>query len=494
MEMIGQPATGVIVCEVYGNELRILAHCGFEGCDVPLSWRAADSFINLVIHQDRTAALEDSSLRPDLNIFGPPGHPRFAAALSSPLHVKGKCIGAVSIYSKIPQQWTTEQFRLIEWLAAQCSHTLEAIRLRDEVLQSQKQNEFLANIVENSSQAFGVGYPDGRLGLTNKAFEQLTGYSSDELRSIDWSRTLTPPEWLEIEQKKLAELHDTGLPVRYEKEYVRKDGRRVPIELLVHLIRDADGTPLYYYSFITDITERKEVGKTLAARTSQLEESNKELESFIYSVSHDLRQPLRSVSSFAQIAQKGLPGGLHEKEKSYLSRVIANAAKMSELIESMLTLSKISRQDIKPEAIDLNEVARKIINELHQSEQARHIDSAIQKNLMVVADPVLIEIVLTNLIGNAWKFTAKTDNARIEFGATENDHQRIFYVRDNGVGFNPEYAKNIFKPFHRLHSESEFDGNGVGLSIVERIINRHGGKVWAEGDVGKGATIYFALP
>ena len=257
MEMIGQPAFGAVVCERRADELHILAYAGFGGADVPASWPANGSFVEMVMQQDRTASLEDTSLRPDLRILPIPGHSRFAALLSSPVHVKGKPIGAVSIFSNQAHPWTAEQFRLIEWLAAKCSNTLETMRLATEVRQAQEQNEFLADILEASSQAFGVGYPNGQLGMINKAFEQLTGYTGDELRSIDWANTLTPPQWREIERRKLEELGRTGLPVRYEKEYLRKDGARVPIELLVGLEKDAQGKPLYYYSFITDITERK---------------------------------------------------------------------------------------------------------------------------------------------------------------------------------------------------------------------------------------------
>jgi PAS domain S-box-containing protein len=263
IEMIGAAALGAVVCEARDNELRILAHAGFEGFDVPGSWPMKGSFIEIIMQQDRTGALEDSSLRPDFKLLPVAGLARFAAALSSPLHINGKGIGAVSVYSDKPQQWTAEQFRLIEWLAAKCSNTLAAMRLAEEVRQGQKQNEFLADIVESSSQAFGVGYPDGSLGLINRAFEALTGYSGEELRSIDWAKALTPPEWFEIERQKLEELHRTGFPVRYEKEYIRKDGKRLPIELLVHIIKDEEGQPLYYYSFINDITERKQAEEAL---------------------------------------------------------------------------------------------------------------------------------------------------------------------------------------------------------------------------------------
>jgi len=268
--MIGPAAIGAAVLEADGDMLYARALAGFDGYDVPGTWPLKDSFVEIVIQQDRTAALEDTSLRPDFSLFKVDIHRKFAAALSSPLHIKGKCIGAVSVYSDKPQQWTTEQFRLIEWLAAKCSNTLEAMRLADEVRQGQKENEFLAGVIQRSSQAFGVGYPDGRLGLINKAFEELTGYSGDELRATDWARTLTPPEMFDFEYKKLEELHRTGQPIRYEKEYIRKDGTRVPIELLVHLIKDKEGQPLYYYSFINDITERKKAEAELKIREGQL--------------------------------------------------------------------------------------------------------------------------------------------------------------------------------------------------------------------------------
>ncbi len=250
-------ATGTAVCEQQGEDVRILARSGFEGYDIPDSWLLTGSFVELVMQHDKTACLEDTSLEPTFTILGISGKQPFISVLSSPLHVEGKPIGAISIYSHTAQEWTTEHFRLIEWLAAQCSHTLEAMRLAAAVHQSQQQNEFLAGILENSSQAFGVGYPDGRLGLTNKAFDTLTGYDSAELRSLDWVKVLTPPEWREMERQQLKELSRTGLPVRYEKEYLRKDGTRVPIELLVSIVRDSEKNPLYFYSFVTDITERK---------------------------------------------------------------------------------------------------------------------------------------------------------------------------------------------------------------------------------------------
>ena len=238
---------------------------------------------------------------------------------------------------------------------------------------------------------------------------------------------------------------------------------------------------------------RRELNADLALKNVQLKSINSELESFIYSVSHDLRQPLRAIASFSQIIQKSLQDGLREKERGYLARVIDNAAKMSEIIEDLLKLSRVSRQEIKPTPIDMTRVAAEAVSEIREAQTSRCADITIGAGITAVADQGLMALVLGNLIGNAWKFTARTENACIEFGATERGDETVYFVRDNGVGFDPQYAKNMFKPFHRLHSDSEFEGTGIGLSIVERIIRRHNGEVWAEGSIDKGATVFFTL-
>lgn len=256
-----------------------------------------------------------------------------------------------------------------------------------------------------------------------------------------------------------------------------------------------------YHELENEIGERRraqeatrELNDALTVKNVQLESANKEMESFIYSVSHDLRQPLRAIASFSQMVQKGLQGELRKKEKGYLVRVIDNTAKMSDLIEDLLKLSRISRQEIKLSQIDMTRMAAMVVSELRNAQPARCADITIGAGLMAVADQGLMALVLGNLIGNAWKFTARTEKACIEFGAADRDDKTVYFVRDNGVGFDPQYAKNMFKPFHRLHSESEFEGTGIGLSIVERIIGHHGGEVWAEGGIGTGATVFFTLP
>jgi len=192
--------------------------------------------------------------------------------------------------------------------------------------------------------------------------------------------------------------------------------------------------------------------------------------------------------------KKSLQGQIQEKTEDYLTRIIANVTRMNDIIEDMLMLSKISRQELNPEQIDLSLIAETVVAEIRGGEPARKVDIRIGTGLSAIADRGLMTTVLENLIGNAWKFTAGTADAYIEFGCMVRSADNAFFVRDNGVGFDPEFAKNMFKPFHRLHSDNEYEGLGIGLSIVERIINQHGGEVWAEGAVGKGTTIFFTLP
>jgi two-component system CheB/CheR fusion protein len=630
----------------------------------------------------------------------------------------------------------------------------------------QRENEFLANILEASSQAFGVGYPDGRLGRTNTAFENLTGYSREELNSLDWASALTPPEWREIERNKLEELQKTGLPVRYEKEYIRKDGTRVPIELLVHVKSDAQGQPLFYFSFLTDITERKQaeeelkksrelaearakeseeakrlldtlleylpegivisrgsgtpvriskclqewlgtdksefsfdewtatmpiydvvskkridpqelpvgrvtrtgeiihdalyllrpeirperliageagpvldsrgnhtgvvvswrdvsakiraeealresearyrtlfetmtegfsldemifddegnprdlrylmvnpaferqtglkaadvVGKTvlelfpasesvwferygkvvITGEPAQFEERfgpldrwfqvnafpiggnkfavvftdisqrrhletsmretnallearNAELDSFNYSVSHDLRGPLRAIDAFDKLLLAEYGSKIDGPGKEYLDQISKSTARMAQIIEDLLRLSRITRAEIRPTQVDLGGIARTLATQLQRSAPDRKVDFIIG-DAAVYADPGLMKIVIENLISNSWKFTSKKPHARIEVSCRPDDGRTVCYVRDNGEGFDMAHSRRLFTPFHRLHSISEFPGTGIGLAIIRRIIDRHGGSVWAEGEVGNGATIYFEIP
>jgi signal transduction histidine kinase len=233
-----------------------------------------------------------------------------------------------------------------------------------------------------------------------------------------------------------------------------------------------------------DITARKQAEEQLGQRTAELEASNKELEAFTYSVSHDLRAPLRSMEGFSDALLEDYGDKLDEQGKQYLMWIQESSNLMAQLIDDMLKLSRITR----------SEIAERITAELRKRESDRKVEFAVSPGLIANGDSALLRIVLENLLGNAWKFTGHVALPKIEMGMTEYNGRKAYFVRDNGAGFDAKYSDKLFRPFQRLHKSSEFPGTGVGLATVQRIIRRHGGEVWAEGKINKGATFYFTLP
>jgi light-regulated signal transduction histidine kinase (bacteriophytochrome) len=236
------------------------------------------------------------------------------------------------------------------------------------------------------------------------------------------------------------------------------------------------------------------LAETRAALVAELERKNKELEAFSYSVSHDLRAPLRSIDGFSQALLEDYADRLDETGQGHLRRVRAAAQRMGELIDDLLQLSRVSRAELTREPVSLSALARTIADELRRKEPARRVSFTIPDALVAEADSRLMRVVLDNLLGNAWKFASKTAEARIELGAAERDGEIVYRVEDNGAGFDMAHAHKLFSPFQRLHSEAAFPGTGIGLATVYRIVDRHGGRVWAEGAVGRGARIFFTLP
>jgi PAS domain S-box-containing protein len=294
-------------------------------------------------------------------------------------------------------------------------------------------------------------------------------------------------------------LLESGAPQPLEVRLVTKDGSAVWILMEATMSRNFDGV-LVSRVVVSNIADRKRAEEVILklkvamdVRNTELATLNKELEAFAYSISHDLRAPLRHISGFSKILYEDYADKLDAQGGDYLARIKNGSDRMSQLIKDLLRLSHISRQQVELMDYDLSELASSVLNSLLQNDPARNVEVVIAKGLRAAIDPNLMRIAFTNLFDNAWKFTSKTEKARIEFGAVKKDGKTIYFVKDNGAGFDPTYAEKMFLPFRRLHSEKEFEGTGIGLAIVERIISRHEGRVWAEGEADKGATVYFTL-
>lgn len=249
-----------------------------------------------------------------------------------------------------------------------------------------------------------------------------------------------------------------------------------------------------------DITIRKNselqikaLNEQLKRQVDELDAANQELDAFCYSISHDLRAPLLTISGFIKILVEDFAERLDDQGRDYLGRVYNGSVKMGKLIDALLRLTHISRQELGRTEFNIGTLASSIVEGLRAADPGRSVEVSIESGITVFADPGLMDVVLSNLLGNAWKFTSNTGNALVEFGTFKQNGKTVYYVRDNGAGFNPQFKEKLFLPFQRLHPDQEFEGTGIGLSIVERIIYRHGGRIWAEGEVGKGATFYFTL-
>ena len=238
----------------------------------------------------------------------------------------------------------------------------------------------------------------------------------------------------------------------------------------------------------------RKLAEARAGFVEELQRKNSELEAFSYSVSHDLRAPLRSIDGFSQLLLQDHADQLDAKGRDYLRRVCESGKRMGELIDDLLLLSRVGRAELTRDPIDLSSIAHAVFEELKRKDTERRVQVRIAEGLLADADSRLLRVALDNLLGNAWKFTAKVSEPRIEVGVEHKDGAAVFFVRDNGAGFDMTYAENLFRPFQRLHEECDFPGTGIGLATVHRILDRHGGRIWAHGRVGEGAIFYFTLP
>jgi PAS domain S-box-containing protein len=361
------------------------------------------------------------------------------------------------------------------------------VAIRDVSVRRRVEAKF-RGLLEAAPDAIVIVDAKGSIVLLNAQAERMFGYGRAELlgASVD---LLVPAR--DRERHASHRTGYTGNPRArsmgsdLDLQAVRKDGTTFPVEISLSPLETEDGTLIS--SAIRDVTGRKETEHALKL-------AYKELESFSYSIAHDLRAPLRGMNGFAQILLEDYGDRLDAEGLDCLREIHANALRMGALIDALLSLSRLSRSELRREPVDLAAYARVAFDRLVAVEPHRKIELQTPTQLACFADPALARTLIENLVGNAWKFSARNDSARIELGTTMSEGGQAFFVRDNGVGFDMAHASKMFAPFQRLHREVEFPGTGIGLATAQRIVQRHGGRIWAEGHPGEGATFFFTFP
>lgn len=355
----------------------------------------------------------------------------------------------------------------------------------------------------------GVGMamllPDGRVLRANPAMCTLLGYSEAELRRFGLQSVIHSQD-LEHDSSSRAALLAGQMPSETrEVRMLHKSGRTVWGSLTRILARDAQGEPLYFIDQVQDLTERRRSEKEIVLlnnlleqrirrRTAELEESNEDLRDFAYSLAHDLRGPLASIDGFSAQLEQQLRDALDARGVHYLKRVRAGVRQMSELTDGLLALADLARTELQHQTVNLSDIAMSILERLRENDAQRDVVIQVEPTLPATGDQRLLADVMENLLGNAWKFTSRTARAQITFGSQTAPSGALCYkVQDNGAGFDPAYMSKLFAPFQRLHTPAEFEGTGIGLAMVRKIITRHGGRIWAESQPGQGATFYFTV-
>jgi len=415
-----------------------------------------------------------------------------------PLRVRGQLLGLLTVMrhrSELPDLDETDR-ELAEHLAQHAALALgtEKMARESETLHLEiEATRFVNAVLENiPDMVFVKDAKELRFVRFNRAGEELIGIPREGLigkNDFDFFPAEEARFFIEKDKETLAAKALVDIP---EEPIKTASGERWLHTKKVPIL-DGNGVPRYLLGISEDITERKAAIAELREARDKAEAANKELESFSYSVAHDLRAPLRAIDGFSQALLEDYGARLDVAGLRHLERIRAAAQRMAMLIDDLLRLSRVTRHEQRREVVNMSALARIAMAQIERLEPNRTVDVSIEDDLHVLADPKLLAIVFDNLFGNAWKFTAKTDRPRIELGAQKKSGETVYFVRDNGAGFDMAYQNKLFGTFQRLHPAHEFPGTGIGLATVKRIIERHGGRVWGEGAVGKGATFYFTL-
>lgn len=436
----------------------------------------------------------------------------YQSGIALPLKEKKNAnpFGVLLIYSSEKKTITHDEIRLLEELSGDLAYGIISLRARNELkvtaealLKSKiRLNEaqriahigcweldIVNNVLTWSDEIFRIFEIDPhKFGASYEEF--LDTIHPDDREAVNFAYTNSLR---------------THKPYAIDHRLHFNDGRIKYVHEQCETIYDRDNKPISSLGTVQDITERelseKEIRKLsqelelrVIERTAQLAEANKELEAFTYSVSHDLRAPLRGIDGFSQVLLEEYYDKVDDQGKNYLKRIRLATQRMAQLIDDLLNLSKVSRSEMNIQQVDISKIVHEIVEDYHESQPERKVEFIFQEGINVHGDDRLLRIVLENLLGNAWKFTSKHPTARIEFGLFHQNETPVYFIRDDGAGFDLKYAQKLFGAFQRLHTTDEFPGTGVGLATVQRVIHRHGGKVWADSEVENGATFYFTIP
>ncbi len=441
----------------------------------------------------------------------PAARAKYGASATFPIFERGALFGAINVYSDEIGYFQDKEVALLDEATRELSFALdnlakEAARRRAEAQLAGSEQQY-RELVELANSIIVRWTSDGKVTFLNEFGQRFFGFSASEIVGRHVLETIVPPT--ESSGRDLQHLMEQicADPAAFEhniNENICRDGRRVFIDWTNRIIKDEHGHVREILSIGTDITDRKaaeqkirqlntELEQRVTERTVQLETANKELEAFSYSVSHDLRAPLRAVNGLAKMVLDDFSSQLDPEGRRYLERIRLGGQRMGQLIDDLLAFSRLSRQPLDRRHIHVAKLVQTVLDDLSPRREGQSLDIRVGPLPDCEGDPNLLRQVWVNLISNAIKYTGQRDTALIEIGAQSTPHETVYFVRDNGAGFDMQFADKLFKVFQRLHRSDEFEGIGVGLAIVQRIVQRHGGRVWAESREGHGATFFFTL-
>ena len=359
--------------------------------------------------------------------------------------------------------------------------------IRQRTAELTRQEALFRALAQQAPEVVWTADPQGRVTYLNRAWFDLMGGDLRRWSGRRWFAALHPDDLAEVKANWHA-ASAAGTKFAGVRRLFARDGRLRTMSYRASPVHDEAGNVAFWVGIDADITDIKAIEAALRL-------SNEELEAFSYSVSHDLRSPLNTIDGFSRLLARQLEGESGEKAKHFLSRIHAGVAQMGQLIEDLLSLAQVSRTELSHEPVDISALATLSLDRLRSRDPERQVHAEVEPGMHAEGDARLIHVVLDNLLGNAWKFSAHRTPAEIRVGQSRDAAgQVVFYVRDNGAGFNMANVDKLFRAFQRLHTSAEFAGTGIGLATVHRIVKRHGGKIWADAVIGDGACFFFILP